>query len=327
MVESMLKRQAGVTPKEGVQLLGADLPSFEYRRRITLHIGKSSAGSGPTLGFFREGSTDVVDLSVCMLAAPKINCALQQIRGLLPIIEDAISSITVEEHEGEIFIAARLGEDALERIDHEESPALSALGEEFDNLSILDRETILYSQYRRTPEAVTQRTFPAGKFSQVNTEGNSVLVDKVVKLVAFPEVTDLYAGAGNFSLPLAEAGKFVDAVELDPELVALGERLAFSNRIAAGRITFTQSTCEQYVKRNALRASVLLDPPRTGADAVAKVVDPKITKQIVYVSCGLPTLCRDAKTLAARGFSLKHTWVVDMFAQTHHVETISVFEA
>lgn len=86
-------------PKEGVQLL-ANLPSFEYRRRITLHIGKSSAGSGPALGFFREGSTDVVDLSVCMLAAPKINCALQQIRGLLPIIEDAISSITVEEHDG-----------------------------------------------------------------------------------------------------------------------------------------------------------------------------------------------------------------------------------
>lgn len=74
----------------------------------------------------------------------------------------------------EIFIAARLGEDALERVSHEESPALSALGEEFDNLSILDRETILYSQYRRAPEAVTQRTFPAGKFSQVNTEGNSV---------------------------------------------------------------------------------------------------------------------------------------------------------
>lgn len=122
-----------------------------------------------------------------------------------------------------------------------------------------------------------------------------------MKLVAFPEVTDLYAGAGNFSLPLAEAGKFVDAVELDPELVALGERLAFSNRIAAGRITFTQSTCEQYVKRNALESlGYYFNPPRTGADAVAKVVDPKITKQIVYVSCGLPTLCRDAKTLAAR---------------------------
>jgi 23S rRNA (uracil1939-C5)-methyltransferase len=327
MVESMLKRQGSVVPKQGVQLLGADLPSFEYRRRVTLHVGRSNAGECPTLGFYREGSTQIVDLSVCMLAAPKINCALQQLRGLLPVIEDAVAAITVEEHEGELFLAARLREDALERIDYEESPALTALAEEFDNLTILDRETILYTQYRKTPEAVTQRTFPAGKFSQVNTEGNAVLVDKVVSLVTLPEVTDLYAGAGNFSLPLAMAGKFVEAVELDPELVALGERLAFTNRIAAGRITFTQSSCEQYVKRHALKACVLLDPPRTGADAVAKVVDPKVTKQIIYVSCGLPTLCRDAKTLAARGFSLKHTWVVDMFAQTHHVETISVFES
>ena len=47
-------------------------------------------------------------------------------------------------------------------------------------------------------------------------------------------------------------------------------------------------------------------------------------KKIVYVSCSLPTLTRDVAALAAQGFSLEEVSVLDMFAQTHHVETISL---
>jgi len=261
-----------------------------------------------------------------MLATPKINCTIQQLRGLLPVLESSIDALVIEEHEGDIFVAAKLREDALERVDHEESPALKALSEEFDNLAILDHERPLFSQYKRQPEVVEQRVFPTGRFSQINTEGNAVLVEQVLKLVSHPEVTDLYAGAGNFSLPLAASGRLVDAVELDKELIEMGERLAFSNRIPSDRLFFHLGSCEQFVQRNPLRATVLLDPPRSGADAVAKALDSKVTKQVIYVSCGLPTLCRDAKTLTARGYTLKKAWVVDMFAQTHHVETISLFE-
>jgi 23S rRNA (uracil1939-C5)-methyltransferase len=161
----------------------------------------------------------------------------------------------------------------------------------------------------------------------VNLEGNDLLKDKVSSLVTHRDVTDLYAGAGNFSIPLAKRDHFVDAVELDPELIAFGRLAAFKNGIADNRLTFIEESCERYVKTHKLKTSVLLDPPRSGADAVAKVLNPNITRQVVYVSCSLPTLCRDVKTLADKGYSLVEMWVVDMFSQTYHVETISLLEA
>jgi tRNA/tmRNA/rRNA uracil-C5-methylase (TrmA/RlmC/RlmD family) len=42
----------------------------------------------------------------------------------------------------------------------------------------------------------------AGHFSQVNPAANEVLIETVLEFVASEAVTDLYAGAGNFALPL-----------------------------------------------------------------------------------------------------------------------------
>jgi 23S rRNA (uracil1939-C5)-methyltransferase len=47
----------------------------------------------------------------------------------------------------------------------------------------------------------------------------------------------------------------------------------------------------------------------------------------VYVSCNLPTLTRDLRALSERGYEVEMVKVVDMFPQTHHVETISVVRA
>ena len=47
---------------------------------------------------------------------------------------------------------------------------------------------------------------------------------------------------------------------------------------------------------------------------------------MIYVSCSLPTLCRDLKTLGNLGYSFTEVLVLDMFAQTHHIETIAVLD-
>jgi 23S rRNA (uracil1939-C5)-methyltransferase len=45
----------------------------------------------------------------------------------------------------------------------------------------------------------------------------------------------------------------------------------------------------------------------------------------VLVSCDPASLARDARLLAAEGYDLDHVTVVDLFAQTSHVETVSRF--
>jgi 23S rRNA (uracil1939-C5)-methyltransferase len=72
---------------------------------------------------------------------------------------------------------------------------------------------------------------------------------------------------------------------------------------------------------------VLVDPPRAGLDKRAldgiKQLAPEV---IAYVSCDPSTLARDASRLIAGGYRLTEVTPFDMFPQTYHIESISLFE-
>lgn len=326
MVETMLKRQAGIEAVKGVQLAGLNLPAYHYRRRIGLHISPSAGPKPAQLGFYREGTGSVVDISSCTIASTALNIAVAQLREILAHLEGSFAGLIVEEHDGEVFVAGKLREDALEHVELSGSPAVGALTGSFENCAILYREQTLYSQYHGQVEDPSARVFAIGHFSQVNEEGNAVLQELVCEAISNDRVTDLFAGAGNFAIKLALTGRVVTAVELDPELIRLGRIAGFKAGLSERQLSFVESSCERYVKSTQLERTVLLDPPRSGAALVCQSLSPDRSRQVIYVSCSLPTLCRDAKTLAQRGYSLVQSWVVDMFSQTHHVETVSVFE-
>ena len=71
---------------------------------------------------------------------------------------------------------------------------------------------------------------------------------------------------------------------------------------------------------------LLLDPPRTGAEAVVAALAGSPAERLVYVSCNPATLARDAGRLVhGHGFRLESVAVVDMFPHTNHVESLAVF--
>ena len=72
---------------------------------------------------------------------------------------------------------------------------------------------------------------------------------------------------------------------------------------------------------------VLVDPPRAGLEK--HVVDGilKLNPQVLaYVSCDPSTLARDAARLINGGYHLKEITPFDLFPQTYHIESISLFE-
>jgi 23S rRNA (uracil1939-C5)-methyltransferase len=72
---------------------------------------------------------------------------------------------------------------------------------------------------------------------------------------------------------------------------------------------------------------VLVDPPRAGLEK--RVVDGilKLNPQVLaYVSCDPATLARDAARLIQGGYRLREVTPFDLFPQTYHIESISLFE-
>ena len=49
-------------------------------------------------------------------------------------------------------------------------------------------------------------------------------------------------------------------------------------------------------------------------------------RRVVYVSCDVATLARDARTLVDAGWELQEVTAIDLFPNTGHVESIAVFE-
>lgn len=73
-------------------------------------------------------------------------------------------------------------------------------------------------------------------------------------------------------------------------------------------------------------ATVVLDPPRSGAGAA--VVDALATSgpaQVVYVACDPVAFARDARLLMDAGYSLERVRAFDLFPSTHHFESIGTF--
>ena len=72
-------------------------------------------------------------------------------------------------------------------------------------------------------------------------------------------------------------------------------------------------------------ATVILDPPRSGAGA--DVVD-KLAflspAQVVYVACDPVALARDIALFAGYGYTLKTLRAFDLFPNTHHVEAVAL---
>jgi tRNA/tmRNA/rRNA uracil-C5-methylase (TrmA/RlmC/RlmD family) len=71
---------------------------------------------------------------------------------------------------------------------------------------------------------------------------------------------------------------------------------------------------------------VLVDPPRTGLsrDALAGILALRAGR-LVYVSCDVATLARDARWIVEAGYTLGAVELFDMFPNTAHVETVVTF--
>ena len=170
----------------------------------------------------------------------------------------------------------------------------------------------------------------AGSFFQSRPDGAAALVDVVGKAVRpaladrgagrRPRLVDLYAGVGLFGGTLADRfGVATTAVE--------------SNRGAAADARANLADLGAKVLavdvrrwRPSAADVVVADPSRHGLGAgVVDRVAATGAATVVLVSCDAGALGRDAGLLAAAGYGLGATTLVDLFPNTPHVEVVTAW--
>lgn len=138
-------------------------------------------------------------------------------------------------------------------------------------------------------------------------------------------VLDLYAGVGLFGLSLAAAGApNVTLVEGDP---VSGFDLEGNAEPFGGRVHVRRGAIESFLRRARTPpdAVFIVDPPRTGMsrEAVAGIIAQRPSR-VVYVSCDVATLARDARAFVDTGYELEGLTGFDLFRNTAHVESVAV---
>jgi 23S rRNA (uracil1939-C5)-methyltransferase len=136
-------------------------------------------------------------------------------------------------------------------------------------------------------------------------------------------VLDLFAGAGNLSLPLRRRGALVTAVEQDRG--AAGDARANAAREPGPPLRVLAMPAEralrQLVEAGEGFEAVVLDPPRSGAAACVAPLTHLRAPRLIYVSCDPSTLARDLRQLSAT-YRVDDVQPIDFFPHTYHVETV-----
>lgn len=304
-------------------------PEEGYRMRARLHV------RGGQIGFFREGTHDLCDFRSTRQLLPDTCEMLDRLAaGLRSLGMAGVREVEVSENI-----------DASGRVVHLEtsspiSPRVLAglgLSEGLTGLTVsaqqgrgLRAAVVSGDPYVEDVLNIDGCGVRLRRHVLAFFQGNRFLLPSLVAHVAGhvshgDRVVDLYAGTGLFSMAAGVArGAQVLAVEGDragaADLAANAER-------TGGRVKALHEPVEAFVSRQHNVPSVLIvDPPRTGMakEALEGAINLK-APTLVYVSCDVATLSRDARKLIDAGYVLEKVVGFDLFPNTPHVESVATF--
>lgn len=349
-VVNNLTKIAGISDVEVLPTLGMDQP-YAYRNKAQVPV-RRVRGQLET-GFFRKNSHDLVPIEDFYIQDKEIDKLIVFVRDLLrrydlkPYDEKEqtglIRNLVVRRghYTGQmmlVLVTTRPKIFRIEQMIEQITTAFPAVKSIIQNINDKATNVVLGSEFRTLYGKDTiidsmlgnQYEISAQSFYQVNT----VMAEKLYQTaIDFSElskedvVIDAYSGIGTIGLSVAKQVKAVYGVEVIKAAVKDAEKNAALNGIANAHYIAdsAEKAMAKWSKQGIKPDVILVDPPRKGlTESFIKASSAMQPRKITYVSCNPATMARDIKLYEELGYKLKKVQPVDLFPQTHHVESVSL---
>ena len=286
---------------------------WNYRNHVQFHLSASGK-----IGYVYAHSRSILPITECHLPEAPLN--------------DIWPTLEFEPGLGLKRVSLRLGVDGETMLvlesDLPEIPAMD-LEADLSVVHISAGDSVVLAGDDHLVMAVNERLFriSASSFFQVNTAMAGRMVDHLtvhLPVIAKTALLDVYCGVGLFS------AFFAPHVE---RLVGIESSSSACEDFSVNLDEFENVELYEAMAEDVLPLLdvnpdvVIVDPPRAGLEKGALnallVLAPKL---LAYVSCDPSTLARDARRLIDGGYHLTQVTAFDLFPQTYHIESISIFE-
>ena len=277
-----------------------------YRNKLILH-GKESE-----LGLYKENTNEIIPISTCLIANPKINEIIKVLNNTPKEISEVIIKTSNDNSKVMVSITG-----TIENID---------ILKNLCDVLIINNEYITKSKTIETNIGNKKYIEGIDSFFQINNTLTKELYDEVllnVKDKNYNKCLDLYCGTGTIGIYISDHVKEVIGVDYNKSNINDAEENKKLNNI--NNISFICDKVENKIDTFTDIDLVIVDPPRAGLDNKTKDYLKQInSKEIIYVSCDPVTLARDIKDLDT--YKVNYIKVFNMFPRTYHCESVCVLE-
>lgn len=288
-LKEFIKKFTGIEP----DIVMPPLPSpvkLNYRNKITISCNNNCSG------YISNDNYTIINIDKCPLAVNEINKLFIEKKNNLSLKNDK-------------FVFRYTISDGAIYWNKDTKPKKNFLTEKIGNKEIL---------------------VPLQSFFQINPNSHKRLNEELFSIAKNNKTDylfDLYCGVGVFSLLLSDLNfKMIYASDYDKNAVATAKLNAEHHKVKNLETLCgdAKDTCKFiFSKIPANKTTLILDPPRTGVDkSLCLFLCQARPKNIIYISCGPDTLCRDLKYLVDAGYNVESARIIDMFPKTAHFETI-----
>lgn len=308
-VRDALERIGRIPGPPVADALGMDDP-WGYRNTLRLHA------AGGQLGLIARDGRTLVPLEECPIAHPDVAALVAGLSAArLPDGCAVVARAGTRTGDAQIVLYDAF--DAIEDLTIE-SDASVVLVDGSGEVHAVAGQVDLVEVFAGLPYAV-----PATAFCQANTAMTDRLVACVRERVpaGAANVVDAYCGVGLFTVALAPHVGAITGIDIDEIAIVA----AVENATGLANATLIAGPVAEGLAAVADPIDVVVvDPPRAGLEpAVLKLLAARAPGTIVYVSCDPSSLARDVRRLVEAGYELASCQPIDMFPQTHHVESVS----